>query len=308
MECLFHGDSDGAFFRYDDIEKRRKLKTAYYPLFMYEKRGINIPDLAPMERRIMSVDVALMASKKHANDATAIAINVALPNGNSYSSNIVYLETFEGLTTDELGITVMRYFNYYKCTDLVLDSGGNGLGVYDFIIKQQYDPLTGDTYSAMKAVNDDGMAERCRDNQAIKCVWCIKASAEFNSNAATSLRNGIKNGNINLLKSEFDMEETFKKIPNFKKLTTKEQSSIKMPYIQTSLMVNEMINLDHEITSNNKVKLKERSGMRKDRYSALMYNYYVVQELSKNLKPKTDTNSLVSKFRIRRGEMYGMKI
>ena len=48
-----------------------------------------------------------------------------------------------------------------------------------------------------------------------------------------------------------------------------------MPYIQTSLLINEMINLEHEI-NNNKVKLKERSGMRKDRFSSLEYSYWIV--------------------------------
>jgi len=48
---------------------------------------------------------------------------------------MIYGETFEGLTTDELGIIVMRYFYEYKCTDLVLDTGGLGIGIFDYICK-----------------------------------------------------------------------------------------------------------------------------------------------------------------------------
>lgn len=124
MGCVFYGDSANAFYKYDDLSNRRKIKNAFLPLHMYEKRGINVPELAPLERRIMSVDVALMASKKHNNDAAAMWINVAIPNGNTYSSNYVYIQTFEGMTTDELGIIIMRYFYKYKCTDLVLDTNG----------------------------------------------------------------------------------------------------------------------------------------------------------------------------------------
>lgn len=130
MGAEWYGDSEGAFFTYEDISKCRKIKAPYYHPSFYEKRGINVPDLAYGERRIMSVDVALMASKKHNNDAAAIEINVAIPNeNNSYISNIVYVETFEGMTTDELGLLIMRYFNHYKCTDLVLDSQGKKLPV-----------------------------------------------------------------------------------------------------------------------------------------------------------------------------------
>ena len=299
MGALWYGDSDGAFFRYDDISSHRKIKNAYYSLDMYDKRGINVPELAYGEKRVMSVDVALMATKKHANDATAIVINVAIPtNNNSYTSNIVYIETFEGLKTDELGIIIMRYFYKYKCTDLVLDCQGNGLGVYDFITKEQYDTTTGETYSAMCSCNDDSMASRCTVKNANKVVWTIKANADFNSTAATTLRAGIKNGNINFLASEFDIEDNIKKTSGYSKMSVSEQARLKLPYIQTSLLINEMINLEHEIV-NNKVKLKERAGMRKDRFSSLEYNYYITQQLSLKLKPKQDFGNLVSQLTIR---------
>lgn len=298
MECIFYGDSDGAFYRYNDLSNRRIIKNAFYPLTMYEKRGINVPDLAAQERRIMSVDVALMASKKHANDAAAMWINMAIPNGMSYSSNYVYIKTFEGLTTDELGLTIMRYFYKFKCTDLVLDTNGNGLGVYDFIIKEQYDPTNGETYEALCACNNQEMAERCKVKTANKVVWCIKATADFNSNSATMLRAAILNGNINLLCNEFDAETVVKKIPGYDKLSSSEQTELMLPYAQTSLAINEMINLEHEII-NNRVKLRERSGMRKDRFSSLQYNNYVVQELSSKLKPKNANNDILNLLTIR---------
>ena len=51
-----------------------------------------LPDLAPDERRILSIDIALMASKhKNSNDASSIIINSAKPNGKRYIANIVYL-------------------------------------------------------------------------------------------------------------------------------------------------------------------------------------------------------------------------
>ena len=298
MECIFYGDSDGAFYRYNDLSNRRIIKNAFYPLSMYEKRGINVPEPAAQERRIMSVDVALMASKKHANDAAAMWINMAIPNGMSYSSNYVYIKTFEGLTTDELGLTIMRYFYKFKCTDLVLDTNGNGLGVYDFIIKEQYDPTNGETYEALCACNNQEMAERCKVKTANKVVWCIKATADFNSNSATMLRAAILNGNINLLCNEFDAETVVKKIPGYDKLSSSEQTELMLPYAQTSLAINEMINLEHEII-NNRVKLRERSGMRKDRFSSLQYNNYVVQELSSKLKPKNVNNDILNLLTIR---------
>lgn len=133
MECLFFGDTEGSFFSFDDISKCRKLKTPLYPPNMSNNKNTKIPDLLLNERRILSVDIALMASKKHKNDASSIIINSVIPtNNNSYVSNIVYLENYEGLLTDELALIVRRLFEWYKCTDLVIDTnGGNAPFVGD---------------------------------------------------------------------------------------------------------------------------------------------------------------------------------
>ena len=54
----------------------------------------NIPDLVENERRILSVDIALMASSKNKNnDASSIIINSAIPNNNNnYIANFCMLD------------------------------------------------------------------------------------------------------------------------------------------------------------------------------------------------------------------------
>jgi hypothetical protein len=54
----------------------------------------------------------------------------------------------------------------------------------------------------------------------------------------------------------------------------------KMPFIQTTLLVYELISLEHEIKGTN-IKITEKSGMRKDRYSSLAYNYWVQCQLER---------------------------
>lgn len=125
MECLWYGDEDGGLFKYDEINRIRQIKNALYPLDLVNDRN-PIPRLSDTEERVMSVDVALMSStRKKKNDASSIQICSAIQTDDTtYSSNEVYSETFEGLTTDELGIIVMRYFYGYHCTQLVLDTNG----------------------------------------------------------------------------------------------------------------------------------------------------------------------------------------
>ena len=296
MGAEWFGDTDGAFFKYDDISVRRKIKVPFLPLNVYKGHNIKIPELATNEKRILSVDVALLASKRHDNDAAALIINSAIPNEhNEYINNIVYIETHEGLTTDELGTLVMRMFYMYNCTDLVLDCAGQGLGVYDTIIKDVYDAEYGVTYDAMTCINDKDMADRCKVKTANRVIWSIKANATFNTQAAFNLRAAFQNNKINLLVSDFEAEEAVKKIRGYNSMNTKEQAQVKAPFLQTSFMVNELINLEHEVKGTN-VKIKERSGMRKDRFSSLEYNIYVSQELARKLKPKTQSTKSLAEL------------
>lgn len=291
MECLWFGDTDGAFFTFDDVSQCRKLKTAAYPASLIgNSRNLKIPDLVPNERRILSVDIALMASKKQNNDASAIIINSAIPtNNDNYISNVIYMENHEGLNTDELALVVRRLFSMYKCTDLVVDTNGSGLGVFDALIQDMVDPATGELYPALSCCNDKAMAERCKVDNAPKVIWSIKASASFNNEICILLRSGFQSGKINLLVSEFEAEEILKdKIKGYSKMPAFEQMQYKLPYIQTTLLVYELINLEYEVKGTN-VKITEKSGMRKDRYSSLAYNYWVQCQLEREMLRKQKT-------------------
>lgn len=304
MECLWFGDTDGSLFKFDELTARRRLRKAFPPLSFCNDK-ITIPKLTATGKRILSIDVALMQStKKKKNDASGIFINDLIQvNDTAYQSNFVYGETFEGLKTDELGMIVMKYFYEYQCTDLVLDTNGIGLGVYDFITKDQVCQENGKRYQAMTCINDKDMAERCKVRDANKVVWSVKANANFNNEICVLLRNGIQNGKINFLISEQDADSSLKETyKGYFKMSPTEQAKLKMSYVQTTFAVYELIKLDHEVKNGN-IKVKEVEGMRKDRYSSIAYSYWCACQLELKLKPKTqDTQSLVSKLPIRKAK------
>lgn len=297
MECLWFGDEGDNLFKFDEIQKRRKLKTSFMPLKFYSDKN-PVPKVGDAADRILSVDVALMASsKKKRNDAAAISINDAIQSDSTtYHSNFPYMETFEGLTTDALGLVVMRYFYLYKCTQLVLDCSGLGIGVYDFICKDQYDPETGETFKALCSCNNEEMAARCKVKDANKVVWCVKADATFNDQICVSLRNGIQNGKISFLVQDQEAEDILKHtVKNYQKMSITDQTLLKIPYLQTTMMEYELIKLDSEV-NNGKIKVKELSGMRKDRYSSIAYSFWCANQLELKLKPQESTSDLLSKL------------
>lgn len=307
-EALWYGDTDGSFFKYDDLDRRRTLPVPFFPLEYYTEKN-PVPDVAPLDKRILSLDVALMASTtKKKNDAAALLINdVHRTSSVTYESNFVFADTFEGLTTDELGIIIMRYFYKYKCTDLVIDTLGLGIGVYDFIIKDQYDAKYGCTWGALSCYNSEEMAARCKVTNAPKVIWSVKASASFNNDIAVLLRTGFQNGKINLLQSETNgrIESDLKKAyKGYEKLSMKDQDEFKTSLIQTTLMIYELIKLGYTV-NNNQIKVHEESGMRKDRYSSIAYNYWCACQLEQELKPQNkDTGSLIKAMIHRRANYF----
>lgn len=295
MCAEFFGSADGAFFDFDSISKNRKIKYPMLPdrisIKIPNAAFVRIPNKQSGEMRLLSADIALMSSKKHNNDATAIFINQMMPTkAGRYTSNIVYADSCEGLRTEEQALIIRKLYDEYACDYIILDANGIGLGVFDCLARDITDPETGEVYPALSCCNNPEMAARCVSPNAEKAIWSIKASAQFNSDCALLLREGFRSGRIRLLVNEYDADELLKELKGYSSLTTSEQVQFKMPYIHTTLLVDELVKLEHEEVGG-KIRVHERSGMRKDRYSSLAYNYYVALQLEAKANKRNSFNT-----------------
>ena len=107
------------------------------------------------------------------------------------------------------------------------------------------------------------------------------------------LREQFRQGRINLLVSEFEAEEILQGYRGYNSMSANEKAKMILPYINTTLLINELINLQSEVKGVN-VKVKEKSGMRKDRFSSLQYNIYVTMLLEQKLGKIKEPRSLTS--------------
>ena len=287
MEATWFGDEDGAFFDFNSISKDRRIQFPMLPgsvaSLLGNNQKIRIPIKQNGERRILSADIALMSSKKHNNDASAVFINQMIPTKSGrYTNNIVYGDTFEGMHTEDQALIIRKLYDEFSCDYIVLDCTGLGLGVYDALVRDMVDPDTGEIYPALSCCNNQEMADRCTVRGAEKAIWAIKGSPQLNSECAVLLREGFRSGKIRLLVTEYDAESILPEIKGYNSLSVAEKVKVQMPYIHTTLLVNELVNLQHE-ESGGRVRVFERSGMRKDRYSSLSYNYYVSTQLESKI-------------------------
>lgn len=294
MDALWYGSEDDAFFDFSSVSKNRRIKYPMLPDSLANKVGnakqVKIPPKQNGEVRIISADIALMSSKKHNNDATALFINQLLPTkAGRYSSNIVYADAYEGLRTDDQALVIRKMYDEFQCDYIVLDCAGVGLGVYDCLAREIIDSSTGEIYPALSCCNNAEMASRCSVIGADKVIWAIKASAQFNSDCAILLREAFRSGRIRLLETEYDSDESLKSIRGFSSLSPSEKVQFQLPYIHTTLLIDELTKLQHE-ESSGKVKVFEKSGMRKDRYSSLAYNYYVAMQIENKMNKRNNLN------------------
>lgn len=302
MEALFFRESNGGLYNFSEVDKNRIIKYPYYPkslgLKLADKR-LYMQQKKPGELRILSADIALMSSEKNKNDATSIFINQMVPLANGkYVSNIVYAENNEGLRTEVQALRIRKLFEEFDCDYLVLDTRGLGLGVSDALMGDLYDAETGYMYGALSCCNNKELEKRCAVRNAPRVIWSVLGNPEFNSQCALGLREALKQGKVRLLLNEFDAEDALREIKGYAELPPEDSLNMKLPYIHTSLLINELINLEYE-TKNNVIKVKEKPGMRKDRYSSLSYNIYVAKliEREKNLEQVNRIENVVFKFR-----------
>lgn len=297
-EGIFWGSGANSLFQYKDLNDRRVIKDSLHNLEYYQSSNTSVPKKQNGEKRILSLDVALLSSKKHDNDASCFIILSGIPTSdNSYIANEVYIETIEDVTTDELGLKAMEMFYQYDCDYIAIDANGIGQSILDYLMSNRYDPKYGVTYGALNVCNNNVLADRCKVKNAPKSIYAFKANAQSNNDWCLALRAGIMNGNINLLIPDNDIDEYLSEtVKGYNKLSEVQKAKLRLPYLQTTLLIDELINLEHD-ESNGLIRVRERSGMRKDRYSSLLYCYAVIVDLIRNSKPKeTNTSELMSKI------------
>ena len=306
MCAEFWSGADGALYSYDVVSPARRIKYAFYPSrlanLLSDKR-IKVPPKMHNEVRIISADIALMQSsgKANSNDATSVFVDQVLMNENGGRSikNIVYTQNYEGLRTEEQALIIRRYVADYDADWLIIDTRGLGLPIVDLLMADMYDPELGITYSALGCYNNEEINKRCMVKNAPKKIWAMLASNDINSQCALTLREEFRQNNIRLLNHEETFDEDFSQLSGFAKLSLEDKIKLKAPYLNTSLAINELINLETEVKGNY-VKVHEKSGYRKDRFSSLSYNIWLAKTLEKDYKAaksKKSFGDVVFQFR-----------
>lgn len=308
MEAVWYGESEKAFFRYQDIDVNRKEPNALYPQEVLDLvEGIKNPKKQQGEIRILSADIAMHGG--NANDASIFSVIQLIPNGKHYERNVVYMEDLEGAHSEIQAIRIQQLRDDFEIDYLVIDGQGNGVAVVDSLMTPLFDEERSMKYPPITVLDTvpEKWAERCRYEGAEKVMYVISATKELNMDIAVRLGDDLKTNRLKLLTKQQNAVEMLQHNKKLKYPTL--EPSVKnlliLPYIQTEFLTHEMLNLETIYSDNGTFSLKEQGGMRKDRYTSVSYGNYYASILEKNnLQQTTNNNFDAKRFAIFRKPKY----
>lgn len=309
MDTLFFGESEKAYFKTQEIQD---VRTVQYPIYNKELRQL-IGDKKFAEHkkkdgeiRILSCDIALLGGD--ANDSSVYTLISAKPNKSKtrYSREVLNIESHNGLHPETQALMIRRLFDDYDCDYIVLDRQGNGISVYSYLCRQLFDNERKIKYTPFYSINEKNepkLQDFHLEDEYEEKIYTISATEEFNSEIAIDLKEKIINKKISFLLSKNDAFPLFQETSWFNNLSREDMSSLTMPYVQSTLLESEMVLLER-IPHDKFVKLKEKRGKRKDRYSSLAYGNHIISMLEKKLHKRQDLFDPSQLFLFKKGTRY----
>lgn len=291
-----------SFFNYDQLNRNRRLKRAFYPrkndeALLKQKNKYDIPKQVG-EIRILSCDIAMEGGAK--TDNSIFSCIRLLPESQEYKvmdtmgehieikrgyrRQIVYMEAVHGGETTKQSIRIKQLYTDFNADYCVLDGRNAGISVYDMLAKVLYDEERNVEYKPWRCMNDEKVANRIQIAGADEVVYIIKAQLETNSNIAESMRTALNSGMLDLLISNTEaVDEIAHFIPEYSTADVDTQLFFERPYLETAALINEMINLEYERGEQTGLIKIVNTTDRKDRYTSVSYGNYFAQMLEHDL-------------------------
>ena len=291
-------ENSNAFFKSAEINPCRNMIKAWYPPteieYLQEKDKTKKKYYLQKhggEKRIISADISVMGGS--GNDASVFTLMRLIPQGEEYIRHVVYIESHEGGKSEKQALRLKQLFYDFQADYIALDSQGACIGVYDSMTRVLYDEDRDVEYEPMKAFNDERMGDRA-DRNALPVIFSIKVvKLDVNHEIAMSLKDAFQKKRLKLLVNELEGRDFLVEKQSILKKSPEEQAYKIRPYVQTTALVNELINLESQIY-NGFVRIRERGRNRKDRFSSLSYGNYLAKILERDLKKNKRKTGIIS--------------
>lgn len=259
--------SEHAYFAAEIFDRYRALQE---PVFEREEnlgKGVNY---------VMTIDVGRFS------DTSEIELIKFIPQtGTTSTKHLVNITTLEKMHFTEQAIEIKLIYEKYKPERVIIDGSGLGAGLVDELIKSQVDVRTNQFLKPWGVMNDDkGYYNQFKTADMIPdLLYIIKASAPFNTEMYANLQTQLTTGKLRFLVDErqakLKMDSSRQK--KFKDMTEDEKLDWIVPFMLTSILKDQMINLQEKHEGINIILERTNKNIKKDKVSALGYGLWYIK-------------------------------
>lgn len=274
-ESEWSGTVEDAFFNAEQFDHNRILRQPEYEFSGRSTKNSYYILACDVGRRQCDTVICVFKVNPQPTGATIIT----MPN----------IFTMTDAHFEDQAIKLKKLFFKYKAKTIVIDGNGLGIGLVDYMVKQQTDPDTGDLLPDFGVENDDeGEYKKyrstiCEEN----ALYIIKANAPINTEAHATARSELASGHVKFLIDERVAKVKLMGTKRGQEMKPEERAEYLKPFTLTSILKEEMMNLREENEGVNIILKQANKGIRKDKFSAFEYGlYYIKQEEDKRRKKK----------------------
>lgn len=258
-------------------------ENAYFQAEIFDKyRSIQDPEfeaaekLPPNAGYVMSIDIGRFS------DQSEIAMWKYVPQkGTTSTKYLVNIWSLEKMHFDEQAVEIKLIYERFKPEAVVIDGNGLGAGLIDELIKSQVDVRTNQYLRPWGVMNDDkGYYNQFKTADMIpNLMYIIKANAPFNTENYSNLQTQLTTGKLRFLVDERQAKLRIdaSRAKRFKDMTDDEKADYIIPFMQTSVLKDQMINLEEKHEGVNIILDRTNKNIKKDKVSAMSYGLYYIK-------------------------------
>lgn len=301
-------------------------ENAYYPAEIFDRyRSLQEPVFEREENIGKNVGYIMAIDVGRFKDQSEVAIWKYIPQmGTTSTKHLVNIVSFEQMHFGEQAIEIKLLYNKYKPERVVIDGAGVGAGLIDELIQSQIDVRTNQFLPPWGVYNDDkGYYKQFKTADTIpNLLYIIKANAPFNTEMYANLQAQLTTGKLRFLIDERQakLKMDASRAKKFKDMTQEEKASWIVPFTQTSLLKDQMVNLEQKNDGINIILDRTNKNIKKDKVSAMGYglwyikvevddvamrrNQMTIDQMLKVGKSNSGKNSLSSRLTFRGNRQY----
>lgn len=221
----------------------------------------------------LGVDVA--RSIDSSNNQSSVVVAKVIRNTKGKITNIMIPNIFtisNALSFSAQAIEVKKIKKLFNAKVVIVDSNGLGAGLVDELMKESFDPQTGESLGCWDTINTEAQPEI---SDAEKCLFDLKPQSA-NSEIIVAFMDMVESGKLRLLEKRNDTDYDINDRDNYIKNI--------LPYIHTDFLVEEIANLKLKHLPSGKVSIeKVIKKYNKDRFSALAYVLWYIKNFEDNV-------------------------